>query len=171
MLKKDKDYVAGIADLISSVNDSGYDRVPVIADCHGCYDKLMGVLDKVKVKDSDLLIMTGDFIDRGKDVDKVLKWIMENKDKKNLIFLKGNHEAFMLSAFYETDDKEAELAWRINGGNTTIEALRRIDAEDKLAVENILNFIESLPFYHKMTIDSRNYIFVHGGLKPRVPLE
>ena len=83
-----KNFVENMEDLIPSINDSGYSRVLAVGDIHGCYDKLMSLLDKVNVQDSDLLIMLGNYIDRGKEVDKVLKWIMANKDRKNFIFFR-----------------------------------------------------------------------------------
>ena len=45
----------------------------VISDIHGCYDKYMQMLDKIKFKDSDEMYVLGDVVDRGEYPVKVLR--------------------------------------------------------------------------------------------------
>lgn len=84
------------------MNDSLYERLITIGDVHGKFSKFQSLMKKVADTDNDLVIFLGDYIDRGDHVSDVLKWIMEHKDKKNFVFLRGNHEQMMLDAFKST---------------------------------------------------------------------
>ena len=82
-----------------------YERVIAVGDIHGDYQKLEEVLRHAKLIDSDnnwiatntALVQTGDLIDRGGDIKKILDLlfsIREQAKKKNseVILLFGNHE-------------------------------------------------------------------------------
>jgi serine/threonine protein phosphatase 1 len=64
-------------------------RTIVIGDIHGCYDKLLELLAKVAISDSDRLVSLGDIVDRGTDSFKVYDFL---KNRPNTIVLMGNHE-------------------------------------------------------------------------------
>lgn len=38
----------------------------VISDIHGCYNKFLSMLEKIRFSGSDNLILSGDYIDKGK---------------------------------------------------------------------------------------------------------
>jgi metallophosphoesterase len=44
----------------------------VVSDIHGKYDKFIGVLDKINLKEEDTLYVLGDILDRGKHPIKVM---------------------------------------------------------------------------------------------------
>lgn len=163
-----KTFVSGMEDLIPVVNDSSYGRVIAIGDIHGKFSKLQSLLKKIAVSDEDLIIMLGDYVDRGDSVAEVLEWIMDHKDKDNYIFLRGNHEQMMLDTFYGRMNK---LTWFFNGGRTTISGLSKLKSKDDTFIERMLEFVESLPLYYSMTIGNRNYVFVHAGIDSQIPLE
>lgn len=48
------------------------------------------MLNRIELTESDLLIMAGDYIDRGNQSFEMLKWI--ESAPQNVIFLRGNHE-------------------------------------------------------------------------------
>lgn len=163
-----KTFVSGMADLIPAVNDSPYKRILVFGDIHGCFDKLTSLLEKVCVTEEDLVIFTGDFVDRGDNVADTLKWVLEQSKKKNFIFLRGNHEQMMLDTFHKRMNK---LTWFFNGGRTTISGLSKLKSEDETYIERVLTFAENLPLYYSMTIGGREYVFVHAGIESGVPLD
>lgn len=69
----------------------------VMSDIHGCYTQFVQMLDKIQFGDSDKLILAGDYIDRGIDSLKMLKWIYLHFIDSNIIFLCGNHEKEFVS--------------------------------------------------------------------------
>ena len=75
-------------------------RTLVIGDIHGDYDKLLRVLDYAGYSGREKLIFLGDYIsDKNKNKSyNVLDFLLElKKDKPDTIFLRGNHEAEILS--------------------------------------------------------------------------
>ncbi|CAG9330484.1 unnamed protein product [Blepharisma stoltei] len=66
-------------------------RMIVIGDLHGDFDAFMSILNFTNWKSEDLLLITGDTIDRGDDTIKILDFLIENSHK-NIIHLLGNHE-------------------------------------------------------------------------------
>lgn len=62
----------------------------VIGDIHGCFDELQKMLEVIKFSADDLLILTGDYIDRGQQNKEILNWLLNKPD--NVIAIKGNHD-------------------------------------------------------------------------------
>lgn len=68
-----------------------YKRVKVFGDIHGCYSVLMKALNN-KLDDDTYYIFAGDYVDRGIETGKLLKWMISVKDKSNVCFIEGNHD-------------------------------------------------------------------------------
>ena len=149
------------------VNDTPFKRILAIGDVHGNFTRLMSLWQKLNVTDNDLAIFLGDYIDRGAEVAEVLKWILAQSTQKNFVFLRGNHEQMMLDVSHGRLDK---LSWFFNGGQTTLRGLSELKSVDENFIDKILNFAESLPLYHAMTVGGRQYVFVHAGIDSRLPL-
>ena len=163
-----KNFVNGMESIIPAVNNFSSARVIAIGDIHGCFDKFMSLWKKLEVTDNDLVIFLGDYIDRGTQVAETLKWILEQSKKENFIFLRGNHEQMMLDIFQKRMNK---LTCLFNGGQTTIRDLSKLKSEDKTFIERFRSFLENLPLYHSLTIGGREYVLVHSGIEPGVPLD
>ncbi|MBR1579623.1 MAG: metallophosphoesterase [Selenomonadaceae bacterium] len=136
-----------------------YKRVLAFGDMHGHFSKFMTLYERVGVTDEDFAIFLGDYIDRGTENVKALKWIMSEARKPNVIALRGNHEQMMFDSIMHND-----LNWYFNGG---LKTLMEIRAEVKLRPEFItdaITFIRERPLYHRMTIDGREYVFCHAGV-------
>ena len=72
-------------------------RTLAIGDIHGfsgALETLLGVLNP----DKDQLIFLGDYIDRGPDSRGVLERLIELSQNPNHVFLRGNHDDWMLRA-------------------------------------------------------------------------
>lgn len=137
-----------------------YSRVLVIGDIHGEFKKLMSLYKKIEVTDNDLVIFLGDYVDRGRENVKVLKFIMSESQKENVIALCGNHEDMLL-----TD---------ILAGQSAYETLREIDLQ-KLKEpdfeDKVFKFLKNLPYTFEMEINGKEYFFCHAGVNPDVPFD
>lgn len=149
--------------------DMGRGNIYAIGDIHGCYEKLVTLLDKIRKQfdlKSDTLLFLGDYIDRGPDSFRVTEYLIDLKKQiPGIVFLKGNHEE-MFGQYLLGLDRYSYLA---NGGRQTLESYmdKNPPAEMQTIPREHLNFFSSLSLYY----ESDEYIFVHAGLKDRVPLE
>ncbi len=168
-MSDEKFFIDGAEKIIPSVNDSPYKRIIAIGDVHGKFSKLESLIKKISVTDEDLIIVCGDFIDRGNEVAEVLKWIMEHKDKSNYIFLRGNHEQMMLDAFKSSG--KSKINWIINGGKATLSALRELNSNKIIPFNDVLNFADKLPLSFSIKVGGRNYFFCHAGIDSSKPLD
>lgn len=161
-------------------------RVYAIGDIHGRHDLMKQLLKLIdddnaeRGKKSTHIIFLGDLVDRGPDSAAVIERAMKLKKKRghNVRFLMGNHEEVFLKACREADRKTARFFVRIGGEETILsypiskKDYRELDMGElaarlpDLVPEEHLAFIES--FEDQIIIG--DYIFVHAGLRPGVPL-
>lgn len=147
-----------------------YERILAIGDMHGNFSRLLSVFHKVKFRpQKDLLILLGDYIDRGSENMRCLRWAMEMSEKENVIALRGNHEQMML-AYYAMEGEYNDI-WLPNGGSETKRELEAWMKRDSEALKKVLRFIYRRPLYHRLMAGGQEYIFCHAGLKPGLPLE
>ena len=143
------------------------ERIYAVGDIHGCYDKLLVLMEKMDIDfESDTLVFLGDYIDRGPQSFEVVAYLADLKQRyANTIFLKGNHEE-MLEKYLSGEDR---ITYLVNGGQQTLESyMNRPRPEGEPAIPRThLEFFKSLRIYY----ETQNYIFVHAGLKNKVPLE
>lgn len=88
-----------------------------VGDIHGCYDKLIDVLDRCKFSDSDMLYSVGDFTDRGTQNVKTLDFLMSLNNFRPVC---GNHDLWnyeFLSNKMSLDAFKCWAGW--NGGENT----------------------------------------------------
>ena len=133
----------------------------IIGDIHGCYDKLMKVLEKVNFSNTDFLYSVGDFCDRGNENLKVLEFLM-SLNKFNSV--KGNHDIWLYNYLYcKLNDHrfsyEDLSIWERNGGNTTLNEIFNLN-ENKL--QDIFDWIKKFPYI----IYEKDFIIMHGGPLP-----
>jgi serine/threonine protein phosphatase 1 len=143
------------------------ERIYAVGDIHGCYDKLLILMEKIDIDfEFDTLVFLGDYIDRGPQSFEVVAYLADLKQRyANTIFLKGNHEE-MLEKYLSGEDR---ITYLVNGGQQTLESyMNRPRSEGEPAIPSThLEFFKSLRMYY----ETQNYIFVHAGLKNKVPLE
>jgi serine/threonine protein phosphatase 1 len=142
----------------------------VIGDVHGCLAPLQRLLEHLEPDlHQDRLVFVGDYIDRGPDSRGVVDYILRLKARypaENVICLRGNHEV-MLADFLAGKDRELFL---MNGGMSTLGSYFGEDWDEQpelmLPLDHARFFRELFPFYA-----TPGYIFVHGGLRPGLPVE
>ena len=76
---------------------SDYKAVHIFGDIHGCYTALREYfkneeLDMAVLPSDELFIFLGDYIDRGLESEKVMKFLLNIMDNQNVFLLEGNHE-------------------------------------------------------------------------------
>jgi serine/threonine protein phosphatase 1 len=143
------------------------ERIFAIGDIHGCFDKLIALMEIIDVDlERDTLLFIGDYIDRGTQSKEVVDYLIDlSRQSGNVVFLKGNHE-LMLEQYLNGTNQFGFLA---NGGLATLDSYSKGGAPDEtnLIPTTHLDFFRDLRIYY----ETDQYIFVHAGLKPGVPLE
>ncbi len=165
-------------------------RIYAIGDIHGRVDLLSGLLDLIE-RDREsrpamptLLLFLGDYVDRGPDSKGAVDFLINGLPAGLApIFLKGNHEDLLLTFL---QDPISGLGWLHNGGGATMESYgvpKSVIREAMwLRQEAVLEagsmFAAAMPpdhlrFYEQLSLFYRagGYFFVHGGVRPGVPLE
>lgn len=161
----------------------------VISDIHGCYKEFLLMLDKINFSDTDWFIGAGDYIDRGKDSYKMLKWI--EHCPTNVCLVRGNHEE-EFAAYVDLMiqlDREEELNSDFMSNKDAImlyETVKYLLKKKGLPVlyfdlygtiNHLLNdfginlsdlcrwkeLIRKMPYFYKNQIKDRVCIVVHAG--------
>lgn len=156
-----------------------------VGDIHGRSDLLATLLRAIEADaaaseaEKRTLVFLGDYVDRGPDTRGVIEMLISGFPQGfEAHFLKGNHEALLLGFL---DDPSSLDAWLLNDGDVTmasygvdVDALYRARARPE---EWRDAFAASLPEAHlsffrdlKLSVAHGDYLFVHAGIKPGVPL-
>jgi diadenosine tetraphosphatase ApaH/serine/threonine PP2A family protein phosphatase len=139
-----------------------------IGDIHGCLSHLMHLLDLVNPDlEKNKLVFVGDYLDRGPQSSSVVDFIIDLKKKhnpENIICLMGNHERMFLNFL----QGQEEMFFILNGGAATSVSYwgNHWESRERLLPPVHHDFFATLKLYY----ETENYIFVHGGLRPGLPL-
>ncbi len=142
-----------------------------IGDVHGEAEALRSLLDKLPVEPSDLLVMTGDAINRGPDSFECVEQII-GFSRCRKVFVQGNHEETML-AYLETGARDALLSM---GGQATLDSYARAGwsavpgVPESIPAAHALFYAQALDWTWPFYITDR-YIFTHAGWNLSLPLE
>lgn len=163
----------------SSVPDGHF--VAVVGDVHGKLDLLEMLCSKIEAVSrlsacrQRTLIFVGDYIDRGPFSSEVIERLLQGFSGFETIFLKGNHEEALLQFL---NDPSVGDVWRNFGGLETLRSYGVQHAPRKEWAETRNEFAMALPQTHlqffknlKLHATIGDYLFVHAGLKPYVPLD
>jgi serine/threonine protein phosphatase 1 len=162
--------------------------VYAVGDVHGRYDLLKALLGRVwgdcaqrAMGRTPVLILCGDFIDRGPQSAEVLdtlNWLARRTDIR-LHLLKGNHEQAMLE-FLQQPERSGK--WLEFGGAETlmsygVAAPARGGSGGEGLVRARDALLDQLPASHmlllqrlQMMVTIGDYAFVHAGVRPGTPL-
>lgn len=146
----------------------------VCADIHGCYEKYSQLLEDIEFKDSDILYILGDVLDReGNGGIDILQDIME---RPNVRLVLGNHEEVALEGMEflmktqaiarNTDRFELPehvkvilTEWINLGGLPTIDAFRELPYDEQ---ERIVDFLSSqCLMYAEINVNGTEYVLCH----------
>jgi serine/threonine protein phosphatase 1 len=137
-----------------------------IGDIHGCFDALRTLASFVDVGDDDVVVVLGDYVDRGPSTRDVIDWLIAFDKTNSLVALRGNHEVMMLNARINQSDK---FRWGQFGAIATLDSYATSDDD----IPDLTDIPEShwqflsglLPYY-----ETETHIFVHATVDPRLPL-
>lgn len=155
--------------------------VVAIGDVHGRLDLLEELclhIDAESRRSSArkrTLIFVGDYIDRGMHSAEVIERLLDGFPGFETVFLKGNHDETLLQ--FLTDPVIGDV-WRNFGGLETLRSYGVAHTPAKSWAQTRSELAAVIPkthldFFKNLKLHARigDYLFVHAGLKPRVPLE
>ncbi len=126
-------------------------RVILVGDLHGCFDEFQELLTKASFTNKDVLILTGDLIDRGPKIKECLDFVRTQANgMANVYTIMSNHE-----------DK---LLRYLVGNKVNIHALRETISQcSDYMDEDFTAWLHNIPYIIKW--DTNSYV-VHAGINP-----
>lgn len=135
------------------INFDEYRKIHVIGDIQGCYTVLQQYLNG-GLKDDELYIFVGDLLDRGIENAKVLQFMIEIKDKKNVIILEGNHEHHL--RLWAHDEPAVSKVFE-----TQTQPELEAAGIDKKEVRQLCRKLNQIAYF---TYHGKKFIVTHGGI-------
>lgn len=160
--------------------------VYAIGDVHGCIDLLEAAEDLIR-NDVErhgvagLIILLGDYVDRGPNSAAVLDHLMSPAgDGVRRLPLCGNHDDLFLrflnspranAGWLDMGGRETLTSYGLPGNHVFIEGNKNVDglktALQAHVPERHVTLLQNLPVCARVG----QYVFAHAGLRPGVPLE
>lgn len=134
----------------------------VIGDIHNEAKKLQSILNQIKIKPQDSLIVLGDIFDRGgTEADPVEVYFMLSGIQGELTWIRGNHDQWLadyVQKYYAQSERKRRKM--VPYAYNTFEMMRkRLTQADML---HIAEQIQQLPLQKEMIIDGKSYLFAHA---------
>jgi serine/threonine protein phosphatase 1 len=137
-------------------------RTIAIGDIHGCSQAFAALLRALAPTSDDLLVVLGDYIDRGPDSCGVVEMLIDLERRCRLVSLMGNHEEL----FLDVRARRFPMHWWTSmGGTATLRSygagldLSQIPESHIRWMENGLDYVET-----------STHIFVHANYDPNLPM-
>jgi len=136
-------------------------RTIAIGDIHGCAAALRALIAAIEPTPDDILVMLGDYVDRGPDSRGVLDFVLELEQRYRLVPLLGNHELMLLDAL---ENPRVLGPWLECGGDPTV---RSYDGRLSNIPPDHLAFIHRCKRYYEIP----THFFVHANYAAEIPLD
>ena len=158
-------------------------RVYAVGDIHGRLDLFEALVAAIEADDvrspvaETTVVLLGDLVDRGPDSAGVVKLAREWQQRRRVRILAGNHEEMFLRGF---GDIETFRHFLRHGGRETVlsydvdrPAFARASMAEAQGMMRMAVPAEDIAFLEGFEdmIAVGDYLFVHAGIDPRVPLE
>lgn len=131
-----------------------YDEIFVFGDIHGCFTAFKNFIDKHPLTDKTCYLFVGDYTDRGLENDKMIQWLLDNYQKKNVVLLKSNHTVHL--DHYANDEWDQIRSREFK--QTTYKQLEKFDKKDLRML--CRKFIQMSYFQFGLY----SYLVTHGGI-------
>lgn len=146
----------------------------VTAGLHGNLEGFRKLLDRINLKDQDILYVLGNVVDKGP---KPVELLLDMSFRPNVVPLLGNHDYIAFTVLSQlrdiTDEEETEDYldavglrlfdwWMDNGGQITLDAFLAGDEDRR---EGILDYLEEFTLYEEVEAGKFSYVLVHAGIK------
>lgn len=136
-------------------------RVFAIGDIHGCF-ALESILAEILPQVDDLVVVLGDFIDRGPESNRVVDRLIELSGQTQVVPILGNHEEMLLAIL---EGHQYLLGnWLSFGGLATMESYG-VNHPAGIPAEHVEFLRSCRPYFETAT-----HFFVHATYLPRKPL-
>ena len=142
----------------------------VISNINGNYQKFQDLMDNVLIGDSDTLYILGDTVDFG---DEPMELIEDISMRSNVYAVAGARDYLAARMLYGFDKMLkggttpdagyiAEMTeWVANGGQTTLDGFRALDAD---AREGVLDYLTEMTLYEEANVGGKRYILMSRGI-------
>lgn len=158
-------------------------RVYAVGDIHGRLDLFEALIAAIEEDDAiagpaeTTVILLGDLVDRGPDSAGVVARACEWQRQRKVRILAGNHEEMFLKSFEKIETLRHFL--RFGGRETVLSYGIGREAYQKASMEDVQAMMErTVPAEDRRFIEGfedmiaiGDYLFVHAGISPDVPLE
>lgn len=143
----------------TTVSTDDYDHVMVIGDIQGCHSALMETLGldhngSGTLDPRTLYVFAGDYLDRGAENGKVMRWLIDHAEDSNTVFVEGNHEAYMRDFAHGRNARSREFTRR------TQPQLEQAG----ITPREVLKFTRRLTPMLWFTFAGHEYLVDHGGI-------
>ena len=147
----------------------------VIADICGNYQKFKELMDNVLISDSDTLYILGNTVDFG---DEPMELIEDISMRSNVYAVAGERDYLAARMLYGFDKMLksggtpdagyiAEMtAWASQGGQTTLDGFRALDADSR---EGVLDYLTEMTLYEEADVKGKTYILLSRGIANYTP--
>lgn len=106
----------------------------IVGDIHGEVTKLSKLIQTIENIDSDpRFVFLGDYLDKGEDAFEALNFLVDLNQRRDCVFLVGNHEYIWLN-YEENNEKYRKYLLRFGGKETmrSLNAKTLEETKDKL---------------------------------------
>ena len=134
-----------------------------VGDIHGYRGEFEEILERLRLREGDMVLCLGDLVDRGPDSHGVLSMV---RDDERVFSLKGNHELIMSEALGGNSQREAFWA-NIVGDNATLDSMPGEGEEKWTRAEHWLEFTDALPT--EVILD--RFRLSHSGYRIDIPFD
>lgn len=144
--------------VIKSFDFNKYKKIIHIGDIHGCLDPLKEFFDSYPYTEDNFYIFLGDYLDRGIQNKEVLEFLFTLQNKKNVLFLEGNHEQWL--RYYSQEDVD-----KISSSEFVKYTIPQIESLDKKDIREFCRRLGQLAYYQFKD----NVYFVNHAGYPIIP--
>ena len=136
----------------------------VISDIHGMYDKYAEILRQIDFKESDILYVIGDVVDRGEAPMKVL---LDMMSRPNVYPLMGNHDLIALELLPKIDkilEKSGGLdgklsqvlqVWISDTGKTTLLDFCKLDSRQR---RKVIDYLKEFTLLETVDVGDKSFV-------------
>lgn len=158
------------------------ERVYAVGDVHGRADLLAALIAAIDADDAQrgaaqtTVILLGDLVDRGADSAGVIHMAREWQARRKVRIIAGNHEEMFLDSFADVEvlrhflrhgGKETVLSYPIDPDEYAVADYEQTQILMEAAIPRTdRDYLASF----EDTIAIGDYLFVHAGIRPGVPL-
>jgi len=130
-------------------------RILAVGDVHGCTPALVATLAAAEPRPDDVVVMLGDYVDRGPDSRGTIDYLIQLDRRCTLVPLLGNHDWLVLEL---ADGRSAAFRdWLSYGGDATLASYDCASPEEFPPAH--LDFLRRCRLFH----ETDHHFFVHGN--------